>query len=213
MRTEELITLLARGPVAVEAGAWQRRYALALGGGVLGAGLLLMLSMGLRKDLAWAVHQPLFWVKIAFPAALAALAVVAVARLARPGLRLGRTGYTLAVPVLVVWALGGIELAGADPEAYSYLIWGRTWLYCPLRVALLSVPAFVALLWMLRELAPTRLAHAGAAAGLLAGAVGATVYALYCPEMSAPFIGIWYVLGMLIPTALGALLGPRLLRW
>jgi hypothetical protein len=31
--------------------------------------------------------------------------------------------------------------------------------------------------------------------------------------MQAPFLAIWYLLGMLIPTALGALLGPRLLRW
>lgn len=29
----------------------------------------------------------------------------------------------------------------------------------------------------------------------------------------APFIGFWYLLGMLIPTAVGALLGARLLRW
>jgi hypothetical protein len=31
--------------------------------------------------------------------------------------------------------------------------------------------------------------------------------------MTAPFIGFWYVLGMLIPTAIGALIGPRVLRW
>jgi hypothetical protein len=31
--------------------------------------------------------------------------------------------------------------------------------------------------------------------------------------MAAPFIGFWYLLGMLIPAAAGALLGPRLLRW
>jgi hypothetical protein len=31
--------------------------------------------------------------------------------------------------------------------------------------------------------------------------------------MAAPFIGIWYLLGMLIPAAAGALVGPRLLRW
>jgi hypothetical protein len=31
--------------------------------------------------------------------------------------------------------------------------------------------------------------------------------------MEAPFLAIWYLLGMLIPTLLGALLGPRLLRW
>jgi len=39
------------------------------------------------------------------------------------------------------------------------------------------------------------------------------MYSLHCPEMEAPFIGFWYLLGMLIPTAVGALLGPRLLRW
>jgi hypothetical protein len=28
-----------------------------------------------------------------------------------------------------------------------------------------------------------------------------------------PFWGVWYVLGMLVPTVLGGLLGPRVLRW
>lgn len=65
----------------------------------------------------------------------------------------------------------------------------------------------------MRGLAPTRLALAGAASGLLAGALGALVYALHCTEIAAPFLGIWYVIGMLIPTAIGALLGPRMLRW
>jgi len=68
-------------------------------------------------------------------------------------------------------------------------------------------------LWAIRGLAPTRLRLAGAAAGLLSGAVGALVYCLHCPELEAPFLGFWYLLGMLIPTAVGALLGPRLLRW
>jgi hypothetical protein len=31
--------------------------------------------------------------------------------------------------------------------------------------------------------------------------------------MALPFVAVWYVAGMMIPTALGALLGPRLLRW
>ena len=72
---------------------------------------------------------------------------------------------------------------------------------------------FGAVLWAMKGLAPTRLVLAGAAAGLLSGAGGALVYALYCIEMAAPFIGIWYLLGMLIPAVAGALIGPRLLRW
>ena len=70
-----------------------------------------------------------------------------------------------------------------------------------------------ATLWAMKGLAPTRLSLAGGAAGLLAGTIGALVYALHCPEMEAPFIGVWYVAGMLIPTAAGASLGPIVLRW
>ena len=70
-----------------------------------------------------------------------------------------------------------------------------------------------AALWAMKGLAPTRLVLAGAASGLLAGAIGALIYALHCTEMEAPFLGAWYVVGMLIPTAAGAVLGPFLLRW
>jgi hypothetical protein len=77
----------------------------------------------------------------------------------------------------------------------------------------LSVPAFFAVFWALRGLAPTKPQQAGAAAGLLAGAQGLLVYCLHCPEMTLPFWGIWYLLGMLVPAALGAVLGKALLRW
>jgi len=45
------------------------------------------------------------------------------------------------------------------------------------------------------------------------GTLGALVYCLHCPELEAPFVGSWYLLGMLIPGLAGGLLGPRLLRW
>jgi hypothetical protein len=53
----------------------------------------------------------------------------------------------------------------------------------------------------------------GAAAGLLSGAAASLVYALHCPELGAPFLVLWYPLGMLIPAAAGAIAGPALLRW
>ena len=56
-------------------------------------------------------------------------------------------------------------------------------------------------------------AGATGAAGRLAGGVGALVYTLHCPELEAPFLGVWYVIGMAIPAVIGAALGPRLLRW
>jgi hypothetical protein len=78
---------------------------------------------------------------------------------------------------------------------------------------MLSAPIFIAAFRVMKELAPTRPRLAGAASGLLAGATGATVYCLHCTEMSAPFLGVWYLLGMLIPAAVGAIAGHKLLRW
>jgi len=90
---------------------------------------------------------------------------------------------------------------------------GVSWTECSVNIAALALPVFVAIAWWMKGLAPTRLRLAGAAAGLAAGAVGALVYTLHCPELAAPFLGIWYVLGMFLPAAAGALLGPFLLRW
>lgn len=213
MRTDELISMLAQGAEAVEPHALRRRYAIALGWGGFGATLLMAIMLGVRPDLAEAAQLPMFWVKLAFPAALLAAALPAVLRLSRPGALLGRVPSALAAPVLAIWLLAAVVLLGAAPGARGQLIFGETWASCPLNVALLSMPVLIALLWAMQGLAPTRPALAGAAAGLLSGAMGAVVYALHCPEMAAPFLGIWYLLGMLIPTALGALLGPRLLRW
>ncbi len=51
------------------------------------------------------------------------------------------------------------------------------------------------------------------AAGLLAGGVGASVYALWCRESTAAFVAVWYTLGIVACGGIGALLGPLVLRW
>ena len=213
MRTDELIGMLARDAGPVELGVPRLRYAIALGWGAFGATLLMAILLGVRPDLPEAAQLPMFWVKLAFPAALFAAALFAVLRLSRPGARLDRVPATVAAPVLAMWLLGAVALMAAAPADRGALLLGFSAASCPFTIAFLSVPLFVAALWAMKGLAPTRLALAGAASGLLAGAGGALVYALYCPEMAAPFIGIWYLLGMLIPAVLGALFGPRLLRW
>ena len=73
--------------------------------------------------------------------------------------------------------------------------------------------AMIAVMVALRGMAPTRLARAGLAAGLLAGGVGATVYAVWCRESTAAFVAVWYTLGIVACGGIGALLGPLVLRW
>lgn len=213
MRTDELATMLAAGAGAVKPHAAARRYARAIGGGALGAALLMAALLGVRPDLAAAVLLPMFWVKVAFVACLAAASLAGAMRLSRPGMRLAWVPGALAAPVLAIWVLAAFVLMRADAGQRSQLFFGETWNSCPFLIAMLSVPVFVAVLWAMKGLAPTRLKLAGAAAGLLSGAIGALVYCLHCPELEAPFVGFWYLLGILIPTAVGSLIGPHLLRW
>jgi hypothetical protein len=213
MKTDELISMLATGGVAVEPHAAQRRYVTALGWGAFAATLLMALWLGVRRDIAAAYLLPMFWVKLAFPGAILAGALIVAQRLSRPGARLGHALIWLAAPVLAIWLLATVALLAAAPVAREHLIYGISASVCPYYIALLSVPAFIAAWWAMKGLAPTRPLAAGAASGLVAGALGALAYALHCPEMAAPFLGIWYVQGMLIPAIAGALLGPFLLRW
>ena len=213
MKTDELITLLATGAGSVEPDATARRYATALGWGAFGATLLMAILLGVRPDIDAAARLPMFWIKVAFPASVAVASLFAASRLSRPGARLGWVPGAIVAPVLAMSLLSAYVLLGAPPPARAGLVMGRTWEFCLFNVPLLSVPVIVAALWAMKGLAPTRLALAGAAAGLLAGAIGALIYALHCPEMEAPFLAVWYAAGMLIPAAAGALLGPLVLRW
>ena len=213
MKTDDLITMLATGSIAVDGPPATQRYATAIGWGVLGAGLLMLLLLQIRHDLAQAIMLPMFWVKIGFVASLAAAGLFAALRLSRPGAKIDWVPLALGLPVLGIWGVAAFALIEAEPLERSKLFFGETWKTCPLLIALLSVPVFAAVMRTMKNLAPTRLRLAGFAAGLLSGAVAAVVYCLHCPEMGAPFIGFWYLLGTLIPAGVGALLGDKILRW
>jgi hypothetical protein len=91
-------------------------------------------------------------------------------------------------------------------------LFGRTSLMCaPLIVALSAAP-LAALLAAMRAGAPDRPPLAGALLGLAAAGLGASVYALHCPEDSPLFLAAWYSLAALSAAAAGAACG-RWLRW
>ncbi len=213
MKTDDLVGMLARGEPAVKPVAPGRRLALALGWGAFGATLLMAVLLGVRPDLPAALSLPMFWVKLAFVAALGLASARCVLRLSRPGISLGSAPHALAAPVAAMGLLAALALTQAEPAARPPLIFGQTWQTCPFNIALLSLPTFAVGFWAMKGLAPTRPALAGAAVGLFAGTVGALVYVLHCPELAAPFLATWYVIGMTIPALAGALIGPRLLRW
>jgi hypothetical protein len=213
MDTDALITSLARDVKPVPRSAIGRRLAIGLAFGGVATCFLVGWWLGFRHDWGVVARDYRFWMKWLYALSLGIGAIVASARLARPDAPPSRHIWLLALPVLVMALFGAMELIHTPPGDWLAMWLGQSWRVCPRNVLVLSMPIFVSLLWAYRRLAPTRLRAAGAAAGLTAGAFGAALYCLHCPEMSAIFVLTWYTLGIAAATVMGALVGPKLLRW
>lgn len=211
MKTSHLIDVLARGAGVAPRGVVSRRLGPALAIGLAVSAGVSVLGLGLNPDLLG--MGAALALKLAYVAGLTASAAWLAARLACPGAPWLRAAAAvvlviagMCVPALATWMQAGAAEHGE-------LLYGQSWASCPWRVAALSAPALLLGFWAIRSLAPTQLRLAGAAAGLTAGGLGAFGYALHCPEVSPVFVLTWYTLGMLVPAAVGAMLGPRVLRW
>lgn len=213
MKTDELIDMLATRADVVAPRALAQRYAGAVAVGTACALLIMATMLGPRHDLAQAAQLPMFWVKLAFVASMAGLGVTGAWRAALPARQVGSVLRAIGSGVAVLWMIALVALLESAPPARTALVLGKTWSSCPWLIAGLSIPVFVAMAWVIKGMAPTHLRRAGAMAGFASGAVAALVYSIHCPELGAPFLGIWYVVGMVIPAAIGVLLGVRLFRW
>ncbi len=211
MNTQALIARLAQDPVPLAPP--RRHQALRVALAWLASALLLLSAWGLNPALHEMAAQPAFQLKLLWLAAVVGWSAQALQRLARPGVAAGRGFAALGGLMLAMLALGLAQTLQASPASRSALWWGSSWQGCMLSVLVLALPLLGALLWALRQEAPTRLAWAGAAAGLLAGALASGLYSLHCTETGLGFIAAWYGAALLLAAGLGAWLGPRLLRW
>ena len=213
MKTDELIALLARDAAPVKRGAIPRSLAaLALGGAV--AALVIMVPwIGFRPDFPAALADPAFWMKMAYTFGLGVAGFMLAERLSRPGAT-SRAGWVLAAACAVaIAALAFAQLLIMPAAEAPAAVFGYSWDSCPWLIFILALPCLALALWIMRGFAPTRTTLAGAAAGLLAGGVSATVYGLHCIESTAPFIALWYTLGIALTVVTGAIAGSRILRW
>lgn len=213
MKTDELITLLARQPDALPKTQPLRDTALALVAGLVAAFLLMALVLGPRTDLVEAVASALFWQKIGALALLAVIAGVAAYRSGLPGRSLRSTErlrwaaplwLAVATVVMVVSAPAGERLA---------LFHSPTILVCLTMVPLLSVLPAAAMLWALRRAAPTEPARAARAVGWTAGAIGAFAYAFHCQADQPGYVLVWYGLALVATVTLTRATATRWLRW
>ncbi|QBR04358.1 DUF1109 domain-containing protein [Paraburkholderia pallida] len=213
MKTRDLVARLATGVSPVERNAVPKVLNCALMHGLAGSTVLLVALYGVRSDMPELILTTMFWVRLAFPLAIIAAAMKLAGRLGRPGARLRLAWFAAALPIATMLLAAGSILLATPPGYRLQLMLGTTWRTTTASVVLLSLPSLAAMLRAMKQLAPTRLALAGAGAGLLAGAQGLLVYSLYCSEMAAPFWGVWYVLAIVITTAAGAAIAPHCLRW
>ncbi|WP_066819087.1 NrsF family protein [Sphingomonas mali] len=215
MKTEVLISQLSQDvqPVPRETLPRLLRAGLVAGGGAALFFVLVAPALGVRADLGVAAMTASFWIKLLYTVSIAGLAFTALERLSRPGGPAFSWMGLLWPPVTALAAIAAMTwrlLPGAEAE--TFWMGSSSW-QCLVFVTALAVPVFAGLVWALSQLAPTRLRAAGAAAGLVAGATSASVYALHCAETSPGFVLLWYSLALAVAALLGAALGPRLLRW
>lgn len=213
MKTDELIALMAAETAPTTGGVVRRRLlAACLIGATATAGLLFLVK-GPWQGLVPALGAGAFWMKAAYTLWLAAGGFWLADRAARPGARAGLAPVVVGAALVSMGALAGLNLAALPVEHWRAAWMGVSARVCPVFIIGAAAPVYAGVVLALRSLAPTRLALAGAAAGLLAGAVGASVYALWCRETAPLFVACWYTLGVAVCAGLGALLGPKVLRW
>jgi len=209
MRTAELIDRLAQSNAPARGATPTLARAVAVGALVSAA---LMLSfLGIRPDYAEAVKTWSYWLKFAYPLALALVALRTAARLARPGTR-ANAGWELLPPAIVI-AAALAQWTATPAAARLPLLMGHSSALCPWRILTLSLPLLIATFWAMRRLAPTKPALAGTFAGLFAGSMAAWIYSFACDETSAVFLAVWYTAGIALAALLGAVAGRWALRW
>lgn len=211
--SDQLIDRLCADLRPVRPGAVARRLAAGIGLGALVSALLMLALLGPRPDMAHASATAMFWIKAAYTLAFACVGLWAVERLARPAGEARRRIIWFVAPLAVMAVLAVAQLAAAPAPMLVPMILGGSASVCPWFILLLSVPPLCGLVWAMRGLAPTRLRLAGAVAGLAAGGAGSFVYAVHCTESTAPFLALWYTLGVFAAGLVGVLLGPLVLRW
>jgi hypothetical protein len=213
MKTDELIAMLGRNAEPVPGGRVERAVVAAVAAGAGAALLAMFLVLGVRTDVGQAAALSVLLLKLVFTVTTVAIAALYLIKLARPGGERRARVMLALLPLAAVIALAAINLGSAPAEHWNRMIVGDQWLECLLSVPLIAILPFAAIVWTVRRMGPTDLTRAGALAGLVAGGISATGYALHCMDDSLPFVALWYGGTIALCTVAGAILGPRLLRW
>ncbi len=175
--------------------------------------VIFLTELGVRPDVMTAMRDPFFDLKFAVTLALAISAIAISLHLSRPEASLRGWAWLLLIPVgLLVAGIAGEMMMPQRTPMMMRMVGKNSWT-CLTSIPLMALPLLAAALFGLRHGAPTRPAVAGAIAGLLSAGLAATLYASHCTDDSPLFVATWYTIAAMVVAAIGALAGPRVLRF
>ena len=213
MSTEDLIQQLTSDlqpvrrlrPLAVRVAGW---FVIALAS--LG---LVMILMGVRRELGDAADRADFAIEAALLIVTALSAAVGALMVSIPGADLGKLARSLPIVVgttTIVWALGELLVASATGAPTGRLTFA--W-HCVYKTASVAAIPSVALFMMVKRAAPLHAARAGFLAILATAAVGVLGANIICPNDRPLHMLLWHAAPLMLFAGLGAGLGTWLLRW
>lgn len=213
MQTDDLISLLSASNQPVDTGWLRRATWLGALGALMLTAVLVVSTLGVRRDLVGALTSVPVIAKFLFGSSIALIALTLFQRSLRPGMRARPLLALIALPIVLVVAWAAVTLFQAPPEQWSVLTFGRNWRSCLINVPLLALCPLVVLALLARRGAPVDGRLTSLSAGLASAGLAVMGYALHCPDDTVPFLATWYTLAMAISATVATLALPRLLRW
>jgi hypothetical protein len=213
MKTDDLIEALAANIEPIKGGELRNTVMIALAIGAAAAFCLVLAMFGLPAASPTGAFFGPRLLALAFTLGLVAAGAGLLIRSARPGEPGRKLLVLIGLLFLAIFLAALVTLLVTHPAAWGGMVFGPQWAACLVCIPLFAVAPFASLVWALRRGAPTNLMRTGAIAGLVAGALGAVVFAFHHSGGSVPFIAFWYAGPILVCAVVGAILGPRLLRW
>ncbi|WBU60920.1 DUF1109 domain-containing protein [Paracoccus albus] len=198
MKTEELIAVLA-ADTKISRPLLVLRLLL---GAMLSLALLLTFWQ-LRPDLGTVLSRPLVLAKLMLPLSFALILWILRSRWDD-----ARHLWVLALPALAAAILFVVTM---PRDGLAAAIVGSSWSVCLVSIPFLALPIAAGIFFALRRMVITDPARNGLFAGLMAGGIAATIYALHCNEDAPAFYTVWYSAGILICGAAGRISGRRVL--
>jgi hypothetical protein len=213
VKTDELINMLATNVEPVKEAELRNTLMIALGVGAIAAFCLMLAILGWPAAAFGGEYSTLKVITLAFTLGLAVAGASLLIKSARPGEPGRKPLILIGLLFFALFAAGFGALIRAHPAGWGKMVFGPHWAVCLVCIPLFAIAPFLSFIWALRRGAPTNLTRTGAIAGLVAGALGAAVFAFHHATGSVPFIAFWYGGPILVCAVVGAILGPRLLRW